>query len=123
MGPDGPSWTDDQIAVAVEVGLSTVAPVRRRSILRLLADRMVELRYIDGVSYETVRQVLKKNRLKPWLTKRCCISPVQNGDFVWRMEDILEEIYTRPYDSKRPQICLDGASTQLLGDAHPPTYG
>lgn len=28
--------------------------------LRLLADRMVELRYIDGISHETVRKVLKK---------------------------------------------------------------
>ena len=28
--------------------------------LRLLADRMVALNYIDGISYETVRRVLKK---------------------------------------------------------------
>jgi len=28
--------------------------------LRLLADKMVELRYIDSISHETVRQVLKK---------------------------------------------------------------
>src|SRR5947207_11751869 len=48
---------------------------RRRWTLRLLAGRLVELRYIDGVSYETVRQVLKKNQLKPWLTKRWCLPP------------------------------------------------
>ena len=28
--------------------------------LRLLADKMVELRYVDSISHETVRQVLKK---------------------------------------------------------------
>jgi transposase len=28
--------------------------------LRLLADKMVELKYVDSVSYETVRRVLKK---------------------------------------------------------------
>jgi hypothetical protein len=28
--------------------------------LRLLADKMVELEYVDSVSYETVRRVLKK---------------------------------------------------------------
>lgn len=28
--------------------------------LRLLADKMVELKYIDGISYETIRQALKK---------------------------------------------------------------
>lgn len=31
--------------------------------LRLLADRAVELQYIDSVSYETIRRVLKKTRL------------------------------------------------------------
>jgi len=33
--------------------------------LRMLADKMVELGYIDSVSYETVRQVLKKTKLSP----------------------------------------------------------
>lgn len=33
--------------------------------LRMLADKMVELEYIDNVSYETVRQVLKKTKLSP----------------------------------------------------------
>ena len=33
--------------------------------LRLLADRAVELDYIDSVSYETVRRVLKKTRSNP----------------------------------------------------------
>jgi transposase len=92
---------------------------RRRWTLRLLADKLVELRYIDGVSHETVRQVLKKNRLKPWLTKRWCIPPEQSGAFVWRMEDILE-VYTRPYDPRRPLVCLDEASKQLLGETRQP---
>jgi hypothetical protein len=33
--------------------------------LRLLADKMVELAYIDGISHETVRQVLKKTKSNP----------------------------------------------------------
>ena len=33
--------------------------------LRLLADKMVELQYIDGISYETVRRVLKKTNYIP----------------------------------------------------------
>lgn len=32
--------------------------------LRLLADKMIELGYVESISYETVRQVLKKNDLK-----------------------------------------------------------
>ena len=35
------------------------------------------------------------------------------------MEDVLD-VYTRPYDPKRPQVCLDEASKQLLADVHPP---
>ena len=33
--------------------------------LRMLADRMVELEYVDGISHETVRQVLKKTKSNP----------------------------------------------------------
>jgi transposase len=33
--------------------------------LRLLADRAVELEYIDSISYETVRRVLKKTKSSP----------------------------------------------------------
>jgi len=33
--------------------------------LRLLADRMIELNYVDEVSHETVRKVLKKTNLSP----------------------------------------------------------
>ena len=33
--------------------------------LRLLADKVVELKYIDVISHETVRQVLKKTKSSP----------------------------------------------------------
>ncbi len=44
------------------VALSCSGPPKgfARWSLRLLADRVVELNYIDSISYETVRQVLKK---------------------------------------------------------------
>ena len=35
------------------------------------------------------------------------------------MEDVLE-VYTRPYDPKYPQVCMDEVSKQLLADARPP---
>jgi hypothetical protein len=34
------------------------------------------------------------------------------------MEDVLE-VYTRPYDPLRPQVCLDETSRQLLGEITP----
>lgn len=107
----GPAWTDEQIAEALDVGLSTVWRVRRRFVedglesaitpkpaariyarkldgageahlvklacsgppsgrrrwtLQLLADRMVVLGHAEGgLSYETVRRVLKKTRSNP----------------------------------------------------------
>lgn len=35
------------------------------------------------------------------------------------MEDVLE-VYTRPYDAKRPVVCVDEASKQLVADVTPP---
>jgi hypothetical protein len=32
------------------------------------------------------------------------------------MEDVLE-VYTRPYDPRYPQVCMDEVSKQLLRDA------
>jgi transposase len=33
--------------------------------LRLLADKMVELEYVDEISHESIRQILKKTNLSP----------------------------------------------------------
>ena len=35
------------------------------------------------------------------------------------MEDVLE-VYTRPYDPRRPQVCLDETSVQLIGEKRLP---
>jgi hypothetical protein len=35
------------------------------------------------------------------------------------MEDVLD-VYTRPYDPARPQVCLDETSRQLLAETRPP---
>lgn len=48
-----------------------------------------------------------------------CIPPKANAAFVCQMEDVLE-VYRRPYDPRRPQICLDELHKQLLGDLTPP---
>ena len=44
-----------------------------------------------------------------------CIPPKQNADFVAHMEDVLE-VYSRPYDEKRPVICMDEKPFQLLDE-------
>lgn len=103
-------WTDEQIANALEVSVSTIERVRERFVeegleaalnrqapkrvykrklngeqeahlvalvcsqpppdrsrwtLKLLAQKMVELEYVDSVAPETIRQTLKKMNLSP----------------------------------------------------------
>ena len=57
--------------------------------------------------------------MKPWRQKQWCIPPKQNADFVWKMEDVLD-VYKRPYDARRPQVCLDETSKQLIGETRTP---
>ncbi len=35
------------------------------------------------------------------------------------MEDVLQ-VYQRPYDSRRPLVCVDETSKQLIADVTPP---
>lgn len=44
-----------------------------------------------------------------------CIPPKQNADFVAHMEDVLE-VYSRPFDEKRPVVCMDEKPFQLLDE-------
>lgn len=47
------------------------------------------------------------------------LPPKANAGFVAAMEDVLD-VYARPYDPKRPQVCIDEGGKQLLGDVRPP---
>ena len=49
------------------------------------------------------------------MKEQWCIPPEANAEFVCAMEDVLE-VYHRPYDEKRPVICLDEASKPLVGE-------
>jgi hypothetical protein len=51
------------------------------------------------------------------LKKQWCIPAKQNGEFVARMEDILD-IYALPYDPEIPLICMDEQPVQLLSDRY-----
>jgi transposase len=57
--------------------------------------------------------------LKPHLKEQWVIPPEQSGEFVARMEDVLE-VYHRPYDPKRPQVCIDEVPVQLVGESRVP---
>ena len=53
----------------------------------------------------------QKNELKPWKKKEWCI-PKVSGEFVARMEDVLD-LYQQAYHPERPVVCFDEG--QLLG--------
>ena len=48
-----------------------------------------------------------------------CIPPKQNAEFVAHMEDVLE-VYSRPYNEKRPVVCMDEKPFQLLDEMFMP---
>lgn len=47
------------------------------------------------------------------------IPPKQNAEFVAAMEDVLD-VYRRPYDPRRPVVCLDEQSKQLVKETRKP---
>ena len=47
------------------------------------------------------------------------IPPEADAAFVCAMEDVLE-VYARPYDPRRPQVCLDECSKQLVAETRVP---
>ncbi len=48
-----------------------------------------------------------------------CIPPKHSGEFVYHMEDVLD-VYHRPYDERRPVVCLDETFKQLVGETREP---
>ncbi len=111
----------DGRAEARLIALACSAPPagRRQWTLQLLADQLVELEVVDAVCDERVRARPQKNEIKPGLKEQWCIPPEADAEFVCAMEDVLE-VYHRPYDERRPLVCLDEASKQLIGETVQP---
>jgi hypothetical protein len=61
----------------------------------------------------------KKNALKPHRRRMWCIPEKPSAEFVFHMEDVLE-VYHRPYDPKRPVVCVDETFKQLIGETREP---
>lgn len=105
----------EQEARLVAVTCSPPPEGYERWSLRLLADQVVQLKIVDSVSHETVRQVLNSNELKPWLREEWCIPPKANAHFVYHMEDVLD-VYKRPEDPRYPLVCFDESPEQLVSE-------
>jgi hypothetical protein len=57
--------------------------------------------------------------VKPWVVETWCVPPDADGEYVWRMEDVIQT-YTLPYDASRPVVCFDESSRQLFGEVRQP---
>jgi transposase len=110
--------TGKEEALLVATACARPPKGRARWTLELLAGAMVRLTEHASLSRETVRRRLAENALKPWREKMWCI-PQVNGEFVARMEDVLD-LYAEAPDPKRPVVCFDESPTQLLGEVRPP---
>jgi hypothetical protein len=56
--------------------------------------------------------------LKPWQKRSWCLPKGVSGEFLWKMEDVLE-LYARPYDPRRPMVCFDEARKELHAQVRP----
>ena len=109
----------EQEAQLIALACSQPEEGQERWTLQLLADKLVQLQVVESIARETIRQVLAHNELKPWLNKQWCIPPKRNAEFVCQMEEVLS-VYTRAYDERRPQVCLDETSKQLVSETRVP---
>ena len=113
--------TLDGRAEARLIALACSAPPDGRAVwtMQLLADKLVELRGRPHGLRRDGAAGSQKNELKPHLKEQWCIPPEANAEFVCCLEDVLD-VYHRPYDEKRPLVCLDEASKQLIGEVIEP---
>lgn len=105
-------------ALLVATACSAPPQGRARWTLVLLAGALVRLTEHASLSRETVRRRLEENELKPWRKDMWCI-PRVDGEFVARMEDVLDLYAERP-DARRPVVCFDESPTQLIGEVREP---
>lgn len=110
--------TGKEEALLVATACSGPPAGRKRWTLELLADEIVRLTEHDGLSRETVRRRLAENQLKPWRKDMWCI-PKVDAEYVARMEDLLD-LYGEAPDPKRPVVCFDESSNQLIGEVRAP---
>ena len=108
--------SDESLLIAV--ACSNPPAGRAKWTMRLLADEMVRLTAHDSLSAETIRRRLGELPLKPWQEKMWCI-PEINGEYVARMEDILQ-LYAEAPDPRRPVVCFDETPRQLIGEERVP---
>jgi hypothetical protein len=110
--------TGGQAAHLIAIACSPVPTGHDHWTVRLLAGKAVELGFVASISPETIRQLLKKNELKPWQHEQWCL-PAVGAEFVAPMEDVLD-LYEEEYDPRYPAVCFDEKLVAPEADVWPP---
>jgi transposase len=110
------SASDESLLIAL--ACSSPPEGRGRWSLDLLAGELVRLTSHETLSGDTVGRRLSEMDLKPWLQKMWCV-PKIDGEYVARMEDVLE-LYAEVPNPSRPVVCFDETPRQLIGEARVP---
>jgi hypothetical protein len=80
--------TGPQQAHLIAIACSKVPDGHNHWTLRMLANTAVELGFVEKISPETIRALLK-NALKPWQHRQWCLPAALSGEYVAAMEDVL----------------------------------
>jgi len=113
-----PKLDEKQAAMVTAIACSQAPDGHCHWTLRMLGAKIIELGFAQSYSHESVRQLLKKNELKPWQKQEWCITKVDE-EFVACMEDVIET-YMLPLDKDNPVICFDESPFQLLAEVREP---
>ena len=76
------------------------------------------LNIVEAISYETVRQALKKH-VHTVSAEAWGMPPACSEAWVAQREDGLE-VYQTPYDSQVPMVCMDAQPVPLLRETRKP---
>ena len=101
----------------VATAYSTPPEGRATWTMHLLADRLIELNFVNTISDEPVRVELE-SELNLRQPEQWCI-PTANSAFVSRLEDILE-LYQEPFDPKKPVVTFNERRVQLISETRRP---
>jgi hypothetical protein len=118
--PVAPIVTGEVEARLIALACSAPPEGYSRWSLRLLERHVALVEELPDLDHSTIGRVLKKPKLRPHLRKCWTIPPHANAEFAARMEDVLA-VYARPYDPRRPVVCMDEKPYQLLGQVREPT--
>ena len=84
-----------------------------------MADQLVECEIVGTISTETVRQALKKKRLKPWLEAEL-VHPARSERGVCVRDGRRTGGLERPYDGNEVLVCMDETSKQQVKETRVP---